>query len=155
MDQSADRLEGKCRCGRLRFQITAQPLMTVACHCTGCQRMSSSAFALTAIIPADGFSVVQGEPVRGGLQEGGGGHYFCGFCKTWVFTRPDDGPVVNVRPTMFEHAEWSRPYIEVFTSEKLAWATTPAVHSYERFPAMSEFPSLMKEFAGRVAADTL
>ncbi len=27
----------------MRFQITAPPLLTMACHCTGCQRMTASA----------------------------------------------------------------------------------------------------------------
>jgi hypothetical protein len=43
--------EGGCRCGRVRLKITKRPLLTMACHCTGCQRMSSSAFSLSAAIP--------------------------------------------------------------------------------------------------------
>ena len=115
--------------------------------------MTSSAFALTAIIPAQNFRITLGEAVRGGLQQGGGGHFFCDFCKTWVFTRPDDAPVVNVRPTLFENARWSAPFIEVFTSEKLPWAVTSARHSFARFPDWSEFPNLTAAFAEQVAAD--
>ena len=39
--------EGGCRCGRVRLRVEAPPLITMACHCTGCQRMSASAFSLT------------------------------------------------------------------------------------------------------------
>ncbi len=41
------------------------PLATFACHCTGCQRMSSSAYSLSAMVPSDGFEILSGEPVRG------------------------------------------------------------------------------------------
>ena len=33
-------LEGGCRCGQVRLKISAPPLLTMACHCTGCQKMS-------------------------------------------------------------------------------------------------------------------
>ena len=50
-------IEGHCRCGAVRMEISAPPVMTAACHCTGCQRMSGSAYSLTAMIPAEGFRV--------------------------------------------------------------------------------------------------
>ena len=48
--------------------FTAPPLLTMACHCTGCQRMTGSAFSLSAAFPSDGFTVTQGDPVIGGLH---------------------------------------------------------------------------------------
>jgi len=62
------------------------PLLAMACHCTGCQRMSASAFSLSAAIPTAGFAVLKGEPVLGGLH-GAAHHYFCPHCMSWVFTR--------------------------------------------------------------------
>src|SRR5690606_35371104 len=41
---------------------------TGACHCAGCQRMTASAFSLSAAIPTDGFEVTKGESVKGGLH---------------------------------------------------------------------------------------
>ena len=60
--------EGGCRCGRVRLRVTEPPLLASACHCTGCQRMSSSAFSLTLTVPSGGFEVTAGEPVVGGLH---------------------------------------------------------------------------------------
>ena len=50
-------LAGGCRCGEVRFRIAAPPVITMACHCTGCQRMSASAFSLSAVIPSAAFLV--------------------------------------------------------------------------------------------------
>ena len=92
--------EGGCRCGRVRLKITKRPLLTMACHCKGCQRMSSSAFSLSAAIPTEGFEVTKGEPVIGGLHADPR-HYFCGWCMSWMFTRLEGADwFVNLRSTM-------------------------------------------------------
>ncbi|KQV44394.1 MULTISPECIES: GFA family protein [unclassified Rhizobium] len=138
--------EGACRCGRVRLKISKPPIMTMACHCTGCQRMSSSAYSLSAAIPADGFEVSGDEPVIGGLH-GENRHYFCGHCMSWLFTRPAGMDwFVNVRPTMLDDTSWYSPFIETFTSEKLAFAETGARHSYETFPPMEAYEGLIAEF---------
>ncbi|WP_129790967.1 GFA family protein [Sphingosinicella sp. CPCC 101087] len=138
--------EGGCRCGLVRIRVTAPPLLTMACHCTGCQRMSASAFSLSAAIPSEGFSVTQGEPVIGGLR-GPTRHYFCPSCMSWMFTRPEGLDMfVNLRPTMLDAAGWFSPFIETFTSEKLPWATTPAVHSYDTFPPFEAYEALVEEY---------
>ena len=117
------------------------------CHCKGCQRMSSSAFSLSAAIPADGFEVTQGEPVIGGLH-GASKHYFCGYCMSWMFTRPEGIDwFVNIRPTMLDDASWSTPFMETWTGEKLPWVTTAAVHSYAALPPMDAYEGLIKEYA--------
>jgi hypothetical protein len=145
-DWSAGR-EGGCRCGQVRIRVTAPPLLTMACHCTGCQRMSSSAFSLSAAFPSDAFSVTKGEPVIGGLH-GPTRHFFCPHCMSWMFTRPDGFDwLVNVRPTMLDDASWFMPFAEMWTSERLPWATTPALHSYPTIPAFEEFERLAKEYA--------
>ncbi len=143
--------EGGCRCGKVRIRITAPPLLTMACHCTGCQRMSASAYSLSAAIPAAGFEVIQGEPVIGGLHGDDAPHYFCGWCMTWMFTRPQmpGAAFVNVRPTMLDDPSWYVPFMETYTSEKLPWAVTPALHSYETFPPMEAFGALIQDYAGR------
>jgi hypothetical protein len=138
---------GGCRCGQVRFEVTALRILTSACHCTGCQRMSASAFSLSAMYPVAGFRVTAGTPVVGGLR-GALRHMFCPFCMTWMFTYPpglDD--LVNLRATLFDDARGYRPFIETYTSEKLPWAQVPAVRSFERFPAPEEFPELLRAFA--------
>jgi hypothetical protein len=143
--------EGGCRCGQVRLKITAWPLLTMACHCTGCQKMSSSAYSLSAAIPAESFEVTHGEPVVGGLH-GGSRHYFCPYCMTWMFTRPEGMDwFVNLRPTMLDDPRWFTPFIETWTNEKLPFAQTGAVHSYEALPEMEAYEGLLKSYMARAA----
>lgn len=114
--------------------------------------MSSSAFSLSLAVPTPGFQILAGEPVVGGLH-GPSKHMFCGYCMTWMFTRPEgmEEMFVNVRPTMLDDPSWFVPYIETYTDEKLPWVTTPAVHSFAKFPEMSAYEPLIREFAAKGA----
>ncbi|MEQ1950086.1 GFA family protein [Mesorhizobium sp. CN2-181] len=146
-------LNGSCRCGRVEIRVTKAPIATAACHCRGCQKMASSAYSLTAMIPADGFGVAKGEPVIGGMHGPDLDHYFCGFCMTWMFTRPKGMDFVNVRPTMLDDTSWFRPYLETYASTKLPFAETGAVRSFAEFPAMEDFSGLLEGYAAWAAED--
>lgn len=139
-----------CRCERIELRITEAPIITMACHCKGCQRMSASAFSLSILVPASGFAVVTGEPVIGGLH-GDSQHFHCDYCKSWMFTRPPALPMVNVRATMLDDHAWYAPFAETSTAEKLPWATTGAVHSFPHIPGNDAWPPLVAEFAQRGA----
>lgn len=139
-------LKGSCRCGRIEIRVSKPAICTAACHCRGCQKMSASAYSLTAMVPADGFAVTKGEPVIGGMHGDALHHYFCPHCMTWMFTRPQGVDFVNVRPTMLDETAWFRPYMETYTSTKLAFAETGAVRSFEEFPAMEEIGALVRGY---------
>jgi hypothetical protein len=118
----------------------------MACHCTGCQKMSASAFSLSAAIPRAAFVVTDGETVVGGLR-GHPQHNFCPRCMNWMFSRIDGREFVNLRPTMLDDTSWCMPFIESYTSEMLPWATTGAVHSFEQFPPFEAYEGLIEEFS--------
>lgn len=148
-------LSGSCRCGRTEIEISAAPIITAACHCEGCRKMSSSAFSLTAMVPAQAFRVTKGEPVKGGAKGPELDHHFCPDCMTWMFTRITGlEAFVNVRPTMFDAPRLSRPFMETMTSEKLGWVSLPVERSYEGFPRPEDFPDLMQAFAERWEKET-
>jgi hypothetical protein len=138
--------EGGCRCGQVRIKTTVPAFLTMACHCSGCQRMTGSAFSLSAAFPSNGFSVAKGQPAIGGLH-GTTRHFFCPHCMSWMFTRPDGLDFVNVRATMLDDASDFSPFIETCTSEKLPWAGTPAPHKFAKFPALVEYRGLMEKYA--------
>ncbi|WP_226623819.1 GFA family protein [Alloyangia pacifica] len=141
---------GSCRCGTLQLEVSKPPMMTAACHCRGCQKMSASAFSLTMMVPPDGVRLIAGEAVKGGIKGPQLDHYMCPECGTWMFTRISGvDAFVNVRPILFDVPEWCLPFIETMTGEKLDWAQTPARHSYDGFPPETDFPMLRQDFARR------
>jgi hypothetical protein len=139
-------IDGGCRCGRVRFRISGAPLMEMACHCIGCQRMTASAFSTTLMVPIDGFEVIAGSTVVGGMHAEPE-HHHCDWCKSWVFTRlPPEMPFVNVRATMLDDVTWFAPFIESYTSEKLAWAQTGARRSFAKSPEPHDYEGLMADY---------
>ena len=51
-------IEGGCRCGRIRYRVTANKLPNAyACHCLDCQTWSGSAFSLQVVLPESGLQV--------------------------------------------------------------------------------------------------
>jgi len=137
------------------MEASGAPLVTMACHCTGCQRMTGGAYSVSSLYPAERFSVVQGETVRGGLKTGPN-HRFCPDCMSWLYTVPEGlEAFVNVRSTMFDDAPEHRPYVEMCMDEALPGAASGAVRSYGRFPQEDEFSELIGAYAewdGRVKA---
>ena len=138
---------GSCRCGRLRLTVQGAPLMTFACHCTGCQRMTASAFSLSAMYP-EAAVTIEGDAVLGGMR-GELRHHFCPSCLSWVYTTaPIMGPMVNIRSTMLDGGPAQEPaFIECWTSEKLPWASTPAIESFAQLPEPQAFPRLLQAYA--------
>lgn len=143
-------LTGSCRCGATRIEAARPPVLTAACHCRGCQKMSASAFSLTAMFPAEAFRVTEGSPVPGGAKGEELTHYFCPGCLTWMFTRITGVEAfVNVRPTMFADTGWFSPFIETWTEARHPYAAVAAEHSFEQFPAMEEFGALLEAYAAK------
>jgi hypothetical protein len=136
-----------CLCARVKMRVTAAPVMAMACHCRGCQKLTSGPYSLTFILPAQGFEVLEGETALGG-KHGPNQQHYCAHCKSWIYTSGEglEG-FVNFRPTMLDDASWVSPFIETMTTEKLPGVVTGARRSYEGFPPSEHFSELMEAFA--------
>lgn len=54
--------DGGCTCSAIRYRLTSDPIFVHCCHCTGCQRLSGTAFAINALIETDRVLLLAGEP---------------------------------------------------------------------------------------------
>ncbi len=146
--------QGGCRCGKVRFEADRDALLTLACHCTGCQHMTASAYSLSEGYSAEAFKITVGETVTGGIH-GASRHHHCDYCKGWLFTEPEgvEG-FVNVRSTLFDQPRPERPFVEVFLGEALPWARIGAAHQYDTLPEQEEWPKLIQEFTDGPASAT-
>lgn len=140
-------MKGACRCGQVQMEVTALPVLTFICHCTGCQKMSASAFTLTAKVPSDGFAVTAGDPVIGGMHANPE-HYYCPHCKTCLYSMLEgQESTVNVRMALFDELKSDQPFIELFLDEKLSWVQPSAPRRYDRAPTAEDLPDLIEDYA--------
>ncbi len=131
-------LKGSCLCGSVQVGVTAPPLLTLACHCRDCQKLSASMFSMTTMVPSEWFSCA-GELVKGGLRAHGRTHYFCKSCLNFIYSKiAGVDQRINLRTSMLDEAASLAPFVELMTDEKLPWANVPAVHSFARYPASPE-----------------
>jgi hypothetical protein len=144
-----------CLCGQVKMSVSAPPMIAMACHCTGCQKLTSGAYSLTLMIPPGGFEVVEGEPVIGALHRENAQHHYCPHCKSWLFTTsPFLQGATNFRPTMLEDASWVTPHLEAFTDEKLPGVVTGAPHSFAQQVPAERYGELLESYAREGARPT-
>lgn len=142
--------EGSCLCGSVQVRATASPLLTLACHCRDCQKLSASAYSLTTMFPSDSFSCT-GALITGGLGSQGRTHYFCKSCLNFVYSQIGGADQrINLRTSVLNEAASFEPFIELMTDQKMPWANVPAVHSFSQFPeSLDALQALMSEYSKR------
>ena len=122
----ADTLEGRCSCGEVRFRMTGSPLIVHACHCTECQHLTGSAFALNALIETDRVELLTGEPEKAPVAGASGRDqaiFRCPHCHVALWSHyPAVGTKISfVRVGTLDEAGRLPPDIHIYTSTKLPW----------------------------------
>jgi hypothetical protein len=55
-------IAGGCACGAIRYEVTAEPIVTFNCHCRDCQKTTGGAYTPVFYVPAKGFKITKGTP---------------------------------------------------------------------------------------------
>ena len=78
---------GGCQCGKIRYEITEIPQSVYTCHCTDCQRLTSSAFSIGLVVAETAFRRSGAEP-RSLQRTADSGRtntrLVCPECGSWV-----------------------------------------------------------------------
>ena len=118
-------LSGGCQCGKLKYEITAPPLMIYACHCANCQKQTGGAFVLSATIPEPAFRFTQGKPAKTEwTSDAGNKRYgdYCGDCGCRIANgqTPTIG-VLSLRAGTFDDTSWVRPAGHIWVKSAQSW----------------------------------
>jgi hypothetical protein len=124
---------GGCRCGRLRYEIAQTPRLIYTCHCTDCQRFTSSAFSIGMVVDAQAFHLTGVEP-RGVVHTADSGRnltrWVCPECGSWICNGAEPGlPNPNayraVRAGTLDDTSWLCPATHFWTRNKQPWIVLP------------------------------
>lgn len=86
-------LTGSCLCGGVKYEIDGNISAVTNCHCSLCRKMSGSAFASGATIPASSFRFVAGEDLLKQWESSPGyQRVFCGRCGSPLIKRKVKDP---------------------------------------------------------------
>jgi hypothetical protein len=118
---------GGCQCGKIRYEVTEAPQLVYTCHCTDCQRLTSSAFSMGLVLAEAAFhcSGIEPRPLQRTADSGRvNTRLVCPECGSWVCGMPREG-VIRVRAGTLDDTSWLRPTRHIWTRSKQPWITLP------------------------------
>ncbi len=137
----ADRNEGGCVCGAVRYVTHGDPERVTICHCTWCQRRTGSAFGVEAVFKPENVTVTADtlRTYRHVSDESGRwlDQQFCSKCGTNIgFTLQAVPGVCTIAAGTFDDPSWIRrdryPFRDVFVRSARDWSDLPDdVEQYE------------------------
>jgi hypothetical protein len=131
----AAKISGGCICGAVRYECSADPLMSANCYCRDCQRASGGAFAPVLLVPKSAFKMTKGELKHYEVKGDSGGSVSRGFCAncgsgvlSLISMMPD---AVALKAGCLDDPSQYRPAVNMFTASAPQWA--PMVEGLPKF----------------------
>lgn len=142
---------GGCQCGQIRYEIQAEPLTLYVCHCTECQRQSSSAFGMSMPVPRQALKLLQGHPKQWSRPAASGRTvvcFFCGECGTRLFHQPTRNiKITNIKPGTLDDTSGLQPVANLWTASAQPWITlSDGMLNIAQQPTPEESEEMRKRF---------
>jgi hypothetical protein len=94
------KIDGRCHCGKIRYEAEIDPDRVILCHCTDCQTISGAPYRANVPVPAGQFTL-QGQPKTYEKTADSGNRLvtaFCGDCGSALYSSRLEKPVyLNLR----------------------------------------------------------
>jgi hypothetical protein len=116
-------LDGHCLCGKVSYQSDGEPVATLLCHCTDCQRQSGAAFSIVVGVQADSFHV-EGDTLSsfttiGEDTEQPVHRQFCSACGSPIISVAEATPdMVWIKAGTLNDRSWLEPEMEIWARSK-------------------------------------
>ena len=119
---------GACVCGAVRYASPAEPLVTVFCHCRGCQKGGGGPYSANIAVPVDSLSIegrvkrhrASGEPGRSVTRT------FCPECGTPLALEAESfSGVILVQAGTLDDPSWVQPELHIWCSSAQPWDPLP------------------------------
>ncbi|MBK8198136.1 MAG: GFA family protein [Acidobacteria bacterium] len=129
-------ITGGCRCGAIRYELSAAPDRVSICHCRDCQLSAGAPMVSWAVMPAGRLKITRGHPA---LINTSGDTFrrFCSQCGTGLFYVNETylPGLVDVQSVTLDDPDAFPPNARVQTAEQPVW--TSHIHklaAFERYP---------------------
>lgn len=121
-------IEGSCQCGGVTYRLLQPPVKVVACHCKECQKLSTSAFSITALVSADAveFNGAMAEWSRVADNGNINSAKFCPTCGNRIYHfNPSEPGKIKLKPSNLSDTSIIEPTVHIWVSQKQAWYEIP------------------------------
>lgn len=130
------KIEGGCRCGAVRYEAEGAAAHHAICHCRDCQMASGAPMLAWLAMPAEGFRVTKGDPVRYNAPSGSM-RAFCGTCGTPLFFINEAvlPGIVDIQSVTLDTPDNHLPQAQIQWAERRAYVDSLAdLPTFDRFP---------------------
>ena len=117
------KITGGCKCGSVRYEISAEPKAYVICQCMDCQKFSGSGHISNMMVPADKVAV-SGETTTFEYTGGSGNpvhHVFCPVCGSPVYGGPPGYEFSMIRAGSLDDSGIFKPSMVVYSESAAHW----------------------------------
>jgi hypothetical protein len=125
-------LTGGCLCGAIRYEIAQPPIVVYTCHCTDCQRITSSAFSIGMVVLAEAVRMLGETRTVESMADSGRikRRLICPNCGIWIGGMPRAGTQVPgmvrvIRAGTLDDTSWVRPTSHYWTRSAQPWIVLP------------------------------
>lgn len=115
----AQKYEGGCLCGAVRYSAEAEPINQRVCHCRLCQKAIGAAFNARLLFHID--EVTLSGPVETvnsspDLERG-----FCPRCGTTIFSRRERRGIMGLTSGSLDDPSLFQPQMHMYTASRQPW----------------------------------
>ena len=129
---------GGCRCGAVRYEVSAEPIAVMDCHCRDCQYASGGSHTTAVVVPAPAFRITKGTPKRFASKGDSGrdiARGFCGDCGSPLFSEPPGDTLRVLKAGSLDDPSWLKVGGALYTSSAQPWAhIDPDKMRFEKMP---------------------
>lgn len=132
-------LTGGCQCGAVRYECTAEPAVSLICHCRHCQRASGTGCVPLIAVPKDALTIAGAARYFETTSDGGRKvrRGFCPTCGSRVFAATDSAPdLITILAGSLDDPSRFQPSMHVYTDSAHAWdRIADGLPSFARMPS--------------------
>ena len=126
--------DGGCQCGNIRYRLNDKPQMLYVCHCSDCQKQSSSAFGMSLIMQSQHVEFIEGaQSMRSWDTPGEDGRikrcHFCPNCGTRIMHGSDvPGQSVSIKAGSLDNTRDLQPSAHIWLQSAQPWLVIDRQH---------------------------
>jgi hypothetical protein len=121
-------ISGSCQCGQVNYKLHEPPMAIAACHCRQCQKLSASAFSITAMVDSKAIEI-DGELKEWRRVADNGNESvakLCPVCGNHIYHfSPNHPDKIMLKPSTLDDTSIINPTIHVWVQEKQDWYQIP------------------------------
>jgi hypothetical protein len=130
-------IKGSCRCGKVHYSTTAEPVFTGICHCASCQKSTGSAYATVLAVPTAMLTMTGPTTRFDDIGESGKATHreFCPVCGSTVTQSADVMAGITMVPVgTLDDPGSAKPAMQIYCDSALPWAKIPDMQGFPKMP---------------------